>query len=414
MDVTTISDQGLKDLIAGKSQVEFDFLAAKILLMTLRSRTRLDTSPATLERSVTELKDLFNRFQKQPAVQSDLQKIIVAGSAPAQGEVLFSLQEVSAKIAQGRNLVLAGDSALLKQVPAGNWIGGTIPYFMARQGGVFTKEKIFVTELPDYVTSVSVRKYNESTISSVYKDAPENGLSIIIISGSSPTHFSFALNAPHYERFAMRPLIGWISGSNVADIGKVTPEVFSGESRLGQKNAAVVMHIGMPADKQASINIVNIFKQGSGDAILFTENGFQVVDAQINGKRKNFAEYLSEKSTDTKLPLVADYSGAMINTSFQEVDKARGKVSFYAPVFSGVEYKVAAPVADYVTAFERQLPRSAAETITFSCNCILNYLYSNLEGKRTGGVTGPITFGEIAYQLLNQTLAYVKIQKSKS
>ncbi|HYW83879.1 MAG TPA: hypothetical protein VFB30_11520, partial [Spirochaetia bacterium] len=127
-----------------------------------------------------------------------------------------------------------------------------------------------------------------------------------------------------------------------------------------------------------------------------------------------FAEYLSEKNTDTRLPLVADYSGAMINTSFQEVDKTCGKVSFYAPVFSGVEYKVAAPVADYVTAFERQLPRAAAETITFSCNCILNYLYSNLEGKRTGSVTGPITFGEIAYQLLNQTLAYVKIQKAKS
>src|SRR5208337_1820807 len=133
MDVATISDQGLKDLIAGKSQVEFDFLAAKILLMTLRSRTRLDSSPATLERSVTELKDLFKRFQKQPAVQSDLQKIIVAGGAPAQEEVLFTLQEVSRKIAEGRNLILAGDSALLKQVPAVNWIAGTIPYFMARQ-----------------------------------------------------------------------------------------------------------------------------------------------------------------------------------------------------------------------------------------------------------------------------------------
>ena len=109
---------------------------------------------------------------------------------------------------------------------------------------------------------------------------------------------------------------------------------------------------------------------------------------------------------------MADYSGAMINTSFQEVDKDGRRVSFYAPIFRGVEYKVAAPVADYVTAFGRRLPRSAADSIAFSCNCILNYLYSDLEGKRTGNVTGPITFGEIAYQLLNQTLAYVTIQKS--
>ena len=414
MDTTALSDQGLKDLIAGKTQVELDFLAAKILLMTLRSRTKLDPSPSTLAQSVSELKDLFNRFQRQPAVQSDLQKIIGTGGVPAQGEVMFSLDEVSAKVSQGRHLVLAGDRALLKQVPIGSWIGGTIPYFMARQGGVLTREKIFVTELPDYVTSVSVKTYNEGTVSSVYKDAPENGLSIIIISGSSPTHFSFALNAPQYERFAMRPLIGWISGTNVADIGKVAPEVFSGDNRLSQRNAAVVMHIGLPADRQASINIVNIFKQGSGDVISFPENGFQAIDARINGSQRNFAEYLAEKNIDTKLPLVADYSGAMINTSFQDVDKAHGKVSFYAPVFHGVDYKVAAPVPDYVTAFERQLPRSAGDAITFSCNCILNYLYSNLEGKRTGSVTGPITFGEIAYQLLNQTLAYVKIQKGKS
>jgi hypothetical protein len=129
---------------------------------------------------------------------------------------------------------------------------------------------------------------------------------------------------------------------------------------------------------------------------------------------RNLAEYLVEKKIDTRLPLVANYSGAMINTSFQDVDKTRKKVSFYAPVFRGVEYKVAAPVADYVTAFESHLPRSASDTIAFSCNCILNYLYSNLEGKRTGNVTGPITFGEIAYQLLNQTLAYVTVQKSRA
>ena len=174
------------------------------------------------------------------------------------------------------------------------------------------------------------------------------------------------------------------------------------------------MHIGLPTDRQANINIVNILRQGTGDAITFREDGFTAVEAQVNGVSRNFAEYLAEKGTDTRLPLVADYSGAMVNTSFQQVDTSLKKVSFYAPVFRGVEYKVAAPVADYVSAFERHLPRSASQAITFSCNCILNYLYSNLEGKRTGKVMGPITFGEIAYQLLNQTLAYVTIQESRS
>lgn len=46
----------------------------------------------------------------------------------------------------------------------------------------------------------------------------------------------------------------------------------------------------------------------------------------------------------------------------------------------------------------------------FSCNCILNFLYSELEGKRTGELIGPVTFGEVAYQLLNQTLVYLQIE----
>ena len=39
-----------------------------------------------------------------------------------------------------------------------------------------------------------------------------------------------------------------------------------------------------------------------------------------------------------------------------------------------------------------------------SCNCMLNYLYANLEGKHTGKMTCRFTFGEIAHQLFNQTL----------
>jgi hypothetical protein len=41
----------------------------------------------------------------------------------------------------------------------------------------------------------------------------------------------------------------------------------------------------------------------------------------------------------------------------------------------------------------------------------LNFLYGELEGKKTGTITGPMTFGEIAYQLLNQTMIFLEIEK---
>ncbi len=52
---------------------------------------------------------------------------------------------------------------------------------------------------------------------------------------------------------------------------------------------------------------------------------------------------------------------------------------------------------------------SNEKQILFSCNCILNFVYSNLEGLKTGQMVGPITFGEVAYQLVNQTLVYLTI-----
>ncbi len=106
---------------------------------------------------------------------------------------------------------------------------------------------------------------------------------------------------------------------------------------------------------------------------------------------------------------MADYFGAKVNVSIQNVDPSKHEVRFYAPVFAGVSYKHAKPLQDYVEQFTAMLPLHLTNHPAFSCNCILNYLYSELEGKRTGKITGPATFGEVVYQLLNQTVAYLTI-----
>jgi hypothetical protein len=83
-------------------------------------------------------------------------------------------------------------------------------------------------------------------------------------------------------------------------------------------------------------------------------------------------------------------------------------------VFEDVTYKIAKPIDDFIEAFKRQIPQQGGvDNLVFSCNCILNYLYAELEGKKTANFTGPITFGEIAYQLLNQTLAYLTIEDAR-
>jgi hypothetical protein len=266
-----------------------------------------------------------------------------------------------------------------------------------------------VTELPDYVLGTEVKIYDETNIQNVYDEAPHHGFSVIIIPASCPTHFTFALNAPSFPGFATRPLIGWIAGGALDEQG-VVPKVFDGSHGQALENGAVVMHVELPANKLVEIDIVNIFEQGDGDTLTFLEDGFSATQAMVNGQVKNFGDYLLENSIDTKLPLVADLHGAMINTSFQSINFATRQVNFYAPVFAGFRYKIAKPVGDYVNHFLTEVPEGIGDNLFFACNCILNYVYAGLENRKTANFTGPITFGEIAYQLLNQTMAYLTIQ----
>jgi len=325
-------------------------------------------------------------------------------------KVMYKIDEVADLIKQGKKLLLAGDEELLKKLPDGTWIGGSIPYFMAEKGGMISKELIYVTEIPSFIKEVICKSYDIATVKNIYKDGFDNGFSVIIIPSSSETHLSFAINAPDYKDFATKPMIGWISGVLLDDLGKKTPKTFIGSGKSISDKDAVVMHVNLPAEKYAEINIINIFTQGNGDVIEFPESGFQATDVIINGQKQNFADYVTQKHLDVRLPLVADYNGTMINISLQEINRDKKTVSFYAPVFKGISYKQAAPIDSYIKQFTKLIPDGNAQAIVFSCNCILNYLYSELEGKKTGVITGPITFGEIAYQLLNQTLVTLEVK----
>ena len=76
---------------------------------------------------------------------------------------------------------------------------------------------------------------------------------------------------------------------------------------------------------------------------------------------------------------VRTFGGAHINASIQSVDGAAGKVVLYAPVFTGVDYHFAKPVADYGARFRERLAGYRTDGVSFSCNCILNFLFGELD-----------------------------------
>jgi len=324
-------------------------------------------------------------------------------------DCLYDLDEIEEKILKGQILLIAGDAKLMDKLPAGRWIGGTIPYFMTDLGGICTDKKIFVTDLNTVASNIWIKTYDENNIENVYLDSPENGFSFIIMPAGSKCHFKFSMEAFSFENFAMCPLVGWIAGTHLDERGLDKPKVYNGINYKQLQEDAVVMHVALPVNKSAEIGMLNMFGQGTGDTITFLESGFSATNANINGVRVNFAKYILENKLDLRLPLVSDVNGTLINTSFRKKFGADGEVRFYAPVFKDVEYRHAKPIENYTEKFTKKLSLDLGVEMIFSCNCILNYIYSGLDRYSGGGLCGPATFGEIAYHIHNQTVVYLRI-----
>jgi len=322
---------------------------------------------------------------------------------------LYSLDEVIQFIENGSLLALAGDERVLSKLPKGNWVAGTIPYFMDVEKGLFSQDQIYVNMLGTPNDNFLIKTYDDDSIESFLDDSYDNGYSLLILPAFQKIHQTFAIKAEDMGNLYNNPVVGWVSGVNLnsTDI----PKVYNGLNANSYTDKAVVLHVELPENKFAQIDIVNIFEQDEASvSIEFFLDSFEVVNCLIDGVEKNLAQYIKDNNIDTKLPLVADYSGASINVSIKEVDTDNGIVSFYAPVFSSKKYKFAKPVNNYVNKFEQNVINIEVDN-SFSCNCILNYLYGELEGKKINNVKGPITFGEIAYQLLNQTLVTLTINE---
>jgi len=321
--------------------------------------------------------------------------------------MFMNFETVSKMIEEGKLLHIAGTEALLRKLPKGKWVGGSTEYFMEKNGGKVSGDHFHVSE---YDYDFSIKSYDTSSIQSAAADGYDNGFSIVIIPFDSAVHKEYAQNAPAYQDIFMKNTVGWISGLNRGKEGQ-TPVAVNGMTGEVFTDKAVVLHLGAGADKIFSINIINIFSQDESSPLIeFTEEGFKVETCLVDGKETKFADYIAKNNIDTKMPLVGDYSGARGNISFKNIEN--GVVNFYAPVFKGIKYRIAKNIPDYVKAFNAHLEEVKAENIVFTCNCILNFLYGELEGKVIGSFTGPVTFGEIACQLVNQTLVYVSEERT--
>ena len=320
--------------------------------------------------------------------------------------MLKTFEEVTQLINEGRILHIAGAGSLLSKLPQGNWIGGSTEHFMTGKGGVISGSLLFVTEFHN--DTFLIHDYGADTISRVMKDAYDNGFSIIVMPFDCEVHNEYARNAAEYDGMFIKNIVGWISGASPNNQDQI-PVAINGQTGQVLTDRAAVLHLEVPKSKTVNVDIINIHEQDKQSPVIeFDRHGStKISTCRINGKEMLLADYLRQSRHDIRIPMVGDYYGHGVNVSFRAVDE--NEVHFFSPVFSGIKYRFAKATPDYAAAFQAQLKKLKNEHVVFSCNCILNFMFGELEGKKSGSFHGPITFGEVAYQLLNQTLVYVMV-----
>lgn len=322
---------------------------------------------------------------------------------------LYTIQEAEKIIQSGKIMVITGDESALDKLPEGNWIGGTIPYFMDIDKGKENREMVFIEDQSNLAIDFNIKIFDVENQDNVAIDGFDNGYTIVIVPANSNSHIDFAINSFSYTNIFNNPIIGYISGTHLDDVESSKARIVNGQTKEKKEDGLIALNIKLPENKVGRIEIANIFEQNDqSDEIRFPENGFTQRTCLVNGVEKNFSDYLSEINHDLRFPLIVNQNGALINKSFKSIDEENKDVTFYAPLFKHETYRFAKHLHNYGDRFKNILPKELKTN--FACNCILNYLYGDFATQKYD-LTYATTFGEIGYQLLNQTLVYLIVDE---
>ncbi len=331
-------------------------------------------------------------------------------------------------IREGRVLLLAGAEEDLARLPEGCWIGGTAGYFMTPQGCVAAKGRVFYADFTAITDGASWRSFDAGDIHGLAQYYPENGFAILLLPGFSNLLGETAGRIMEFDGLYNLPLMGWVSAVPLEGLPHILPpgarpKTFAGNGQAETERAAV-LYVSLPAQYFAQLHIANLFAPGGGPEIRFPAAGqFSNGDCLIGGTRGNLVQYIAEKGIDRRLPLVADHEGALLNVSILRAEGER--LIFLSPVSPALTYRFAEEVLDYPAEFTGAVAEIELDQAAHSCICVVHFHYAGLSYGHDGAavqpnlapvpwpdITAPVTFGQIAYTVLNQTLTCLTIGRN--
>ncbi len=398
-------------ILTNDLKVNLSSFTLKIKLTTLKNQIQRKT--ISLDKAVENLYQMYTRYILIPSFIEDLKKMhkLYLSMNTAVSTGLYDINQVKDFIEKGKILALAGTEQALSSLPQGKWIAGTIPYFFDKGKGVETDDKIFVHDFTEYAQKISIKIFNTDTLQETFIPTDKNIYRFVIIPPFTDIHKEYSVFAFMNKDVMLTPTIGWIAGKKLNS--DEIPMVFNGLTGEKLTDQGVLMEVEIDEQYNSEINIVNIFEiDPNSPTIEFENDGFCAEYCLIDGKKVKLAEFIEKNNIDIRYPLIGDFSGANINISFQEIKDS--KVYFYAPFFKGIKYRFSKRGFSYPQKFKFAIKQIDNTSFVFSANCILNYIYGEAEiNPIDEKVTGPATFGEIAYLLVNQTFVYLNLIKIK-
>ncbi len=317
-------------------------------------------------------------------------------------------------------MLLAGCEADLATIPAGCWIGGTVGHFVTPQGSVAAQGTIFFTDFTALTSGATWRSFGAADIHELAQHYPANGFALLILPGFSRLLSTVAGHIMEFDGLYNVPLMGWVSAVALneppATLSGETPKVFAGGPQAFAERAAV-LYVSLPVQYFAQLHIANLFTPGQGPDIRFFRSGqYHAYDCMIGGTSENLARYIQNHAIDKRLPLVADQDGALINMAILAHDTNAGCVTFLTPVSASLTYRFAEEILDYSEEFARAAADVELPHAAHACVCVLHYYFASQTGTANShqpSITLPMTFGQIAYTILNQTLTCLTIAHSE-
>ncbi len=328
---------------------------------------------------------------------------------------LLEIDEVKSMISEGKVLALTGHFDVLNKLPKGNWVGATSPYFYIKgQNAFIDNQRVFVTDFTPHAKDFKISNYTYETISTVAERGFDNGFTFLALPPHSEITSSFSLNSMHYPKIFDNPVFGLVAGSLMEEFQTATNiSVYNGQTGDIHIDKGVALHVGIEDHQVARLEIINVFEPNLDVVIDIDEDATVIKDCLINGEKRNLYDYMKENELLSYLtPFMSNLGGAMINFSPLLFDEENRQVIFAVPLIGKEKVYFGRPLNNYPEAFGkaiRAIPESR-EDLIFSCNCVSNYLFGDMENNDLG-VSGMVAFGEIGYRLLNQTFTYVVIDE---